>query len=601
MFISFLKEHKFSEYDFSHKLFPDVTDREYWDNFKVEGLIEKAESFLDYSWPIISATAFMEFKRSGNRLVMEKTFFERRHALSNLVFAELVENKGRFLPNIVNGIYAICEESFWGVSAHWHPETKICNIPDITKPYIDLFAAETAENIAMTYYLLNKPLSEYCPEILERMEYEIERRAKTPYLGNTDFWWMGYERRPNNWNPWILSNLLSVFLLTEKDKTRLETALSKMFTEIQHYYDALPADGGCDEGPAYWSKAGACLFEFLYEIKLATGGALNLFDDEKLRGVVSYMKKVHIKDANFICVADGTADPKSGAGPLIYAFGRETGQRDIVDLGSEVALSDPKNAHSVLGTRGESCRRKILSYDWICEIEKNGSKHVAHPPLELMSELQVACLRRGDWFLCAKGGHNQESHNHNDVGSFSLYYDGAPVLCDVGIGTYTKQTVSPQRYEIPWVRSLTHNIPVINGAEQKPGKEYRADTFTATEGGITVSFAEAYCADAGVDSLVREYSLSEDGLSFTDKFGYTSDRRKVREALLTSLDVEMDGNSAVIAGKYRVTADGATPKTEFISFEGDPKLMTPWKTEGVTRITFDFDNKSEITVKIAKI
>ena len=602
MFARFLKEHKISEYDFSHKLFPDITDRDYWDNFKAKGVIEEAESFLDYPWPIISAKDFMAFKKTGDRLGMEKIHFERRHALTSLVFAELVENKGRFIEQIVNGIFAICEESFWGVSAHWHPETRICNIPDVTKPYIDLFAAETGENIAMYYYLLNKSLSKYCPEILERMEHELERRVKTPYLENTDFWWMvGHDGNPNNWNPWILSNLLSVFLLTEKDKTRLETALSKMFIEIQRYYDALPEDGGCDEGAAYWTKAGACLFEFVYEIKLATGGALDLFDDEKLRGVAAYMKKVHIKDADFICVADGTAEPKSGAGPIIYAFGRETGQKDIEALGSEVALSDIENAHSVLGVRGENVRRGILCYDWIREIENKGLEPVAHSTLELMSELQVACLRCGEWFLCVKGGHNAESHNHNDVGSFSLYHDGAPVLCDVGIGTYTKKTFSPERYEIPWVRSLTHNLPVVNGAEQKPGRKYAADSFIATEGGITVSFAGAYGADAGADSLVREYSLTEDGLTFTDKLGYTSDRKQVKEALITCLDVEIDGNCAIIAGKYCVAVDGAVPKTEFISFEGDPKLMKPWKTEGVTRITFDFDNRSKITVKISKI
>ena len=401
MFVSFLKSHKLSDFDFSHKLFPSVEDREYWDSFRATGLIEDGEKYLGYSWPAITASSIMAFKKRGDRKVMENIHFARRHALESLVFAELCENRGRFIEDIVNGIYTTCEETFWGLSAHWHKEVR--NIPNQKEVNIDLFAAETAENIAMICYLLRKPLMEYCPEIIDRMEYELERRIKVPYLEHEDYSWMGYidtGRPPNNWNPWIISNVLSVFLLTEGDKDRLNTAIAKMFTEINFYFKGLPADGGCDEGPGYWTKAGACLFEFIYEMKLATDGALDLFDNEKLRGVVSYMKKVHIKDAKFICVADGTADPKNGVGPIIYAFGRETGQKDIESLGSEIVLSDKKNVHNLQGIRGESYRRKIWTFDWVNEIEKSDVEPIEHPAVELLRDLQVACLREGDWFLC---------------------------------------------------------------------------------------------------------------------------------------------------------------------------------------------------------
>ena len=601
MFKAFLEKHSLSEYDFSHKLFPDITDRKYWDNFKVNGVIEAAETKLDYAWPVITASAFMAFKRDGDRLAMENIHFARRNALASLVFGELCENRGRFIPQIVNGIFAICEESFWGLSAHLNPESKYGNIPAPNEPYVDLFAAETAENLVMAWHLLKKPLSEYCPEIIERIEYELDVRIKIPYLEHREYWWMGYDQRTNNWNPWILSNLLSVFLFTEKDRTRLDTALFKMFTEIQNYYDALPEDGGCDEGPGYWTKAGANLFEFVYEIKLATGSKLDLFDDEKLRGVVAYMKKVHIKDAYFICVADGTADPKSGVGPIVYAFGRETGQKDIEALGAEIALSDLKNAHSVLGTRGESYRRKMWNYDWLLEIEEKGLEPIRHPSIELISGLQLVCLREGDLLLCAKGGHNQESHNHNDVGSFSLYDNGAAVLCDVGIGTYTKQTFSDRRYEILWTRSLTHNVPEINGVEQKFGREFAADLFDAKEESVKVSFAGAYPEEAAVSSLTREYKLEADSLTFNDKFNFTTDKKQVIETLVTCLDVKIEGNSVILGDKYLITAEGGTPSTEFISFEGDLKLIKPWGREGVTRIAIAFDDKEEINVKISRI
>jgi len=41
------------------------------------------------------------------------------------------------------------------------------------------------------------------------------------------------------------------------------------------------------------------------------------------------------------------------------------------------------------------------------------------------------------FYFSAMGGHNDESHNHNDVGTSILIYNGNPVLVDVGSGAYT--------------------------------------------------------------------------------------------------------------------------------------------------------------------
>ena len=88
--------------------------------------------------------------------------------------------------------------------------------------------------------------------------------------------------------------------------------------------------------------------------------------------------------------------------------------------------------------------------------------------------LAIRTLRRG-FYLAAKGGHNAESHNHNDVGNFIVYADGRPVLIDAGVGTYTAKTFSPQRYEIWTMQSAYHNLPTINGFLQKDGRQFRAE------------------------------------------------------------------------------------------------------------------------------
>ena len=59
-----------------------------------------------------------------------------------------------------------------------------------------------------------------------------------------------------------------------------------------------------------------------------------------------------------------------------------------------------------------------------------------------LPDLQLRIYQQAGMILVAKGGHNGESHNHNDVGSFMLYVDGEPVILDAGNMTYTAKTFS---------------------------------------------------------------------------------------------------------------------------------------------------------------
>lgn len=106
------------------------------------------------------------------------------------------------------------------------------------------------------------------------------------------------------------------------------------------------------------------------------------------------------------------------------------------------------------------------------------------------------------FFFAAKGGNNQESHNHNDVGSCILYYNALPVLIDAGVGTYTRQTFGPERYTIWTMQSDYHNLPLINGTSQKNGREFAAHSqqykATAKTVSYQVDIARAYPQEANV-------------------------------------------------------------------------------------------------------
>jgi hypothetical protein len=100
-------------------------------------------------------------------------------------------------------------------------------------------------------------------------------------------------------------------------------------------------------------------------------------------------------------------------------------------------------------------------------------KDVWLPDIQVMAARDQEGTTDG-FYLAAKGGHNDESHNHNDIGNFVVYYDGQPLIIDVGRGTYTRKTFSSDRYDIWYNCSDYHNTPTIGEVTQAPGPEYRA-------------------------------------------------------------------------------------------------------------------------------
>ncbi len=110
--------------------------------------------------------------------------------------------------------------------------------------------------------------------------------------------------------------------------------------------------------------------------------------------------------------------------------------------------------------------------------------------------------RRGGLYVAAKGGHNGESHNHNDIGNFIVYADGEPEIIDVGNCVYTAKTFGAERYELMNTRSSNHNVPLIGGMEQVCGRQHAAKDVRADENGVRMDIAGAY--PERVISLIRK-------------------------------------------------------------------------------------------------
>jgi len=168
-------------YDTSNpwKPFPGYEDRDAWNNLPEivkKAHLRAAEEALDYSWPILPATLYMEYARSGNRSNFQSVYFERRSKLANLVIGEMIEGKGRYFDQILNGIWAICEESTWCIPAHISSQSiGFTPLPTFGEDVVDLFAAETGTTLSWTWYFLKDQLEAITPVIIQRMEHEINK------------------------------------------------------------------------------------------------------------------------------------------------------------------------------------------------------------------------------------------------------------------------------------------------------------------------------------------------------------------------------------------------------------------------------------------
>lgn len=577
--------------------FPKADEHDQWqkipDNIRISH-IQQAEKHLNCDWETPKASVFLEFVRTGNRSNYQRTSFGRRIKLTELVLAECMEGQGRFLDDILNGIWAICEETYWGVPAHVSLQSRRQGLPDVTEPTVDLFAAETGMLLAWIDYLLGSELDKISPLIRERIHHEVQRRIISVNLERDDFWWMGSSgTKVNNWNPWICSNWLTAVLILEKDSERRIQSIHKIMRCLDNFMNSYPKDGGCDEGPSYWNRAAGSLYDCLELLHSASKGKIDIFDKPLIREMGKYIYHVYINGPYFVNFADAPA--KLNPNPsLIFRYGKSI--KDEKMIGFAAFLAEEQNLGENIITESIGSLGRVLPLLFHLDELFNAK---AREPLardNWLPELQVMTARtkegsHEELYVAAKGGHNNESHNHNDVGNFIIYADGYPALIDVGVETYTAKTFSDKRYEIWTMQSAHHNLPTINGSMQKNGIQFKAtDVSYKADRNKTVfslDISKAYPDEAQIQSWKRSITLNR-GLNVTirDEYELSQASNHLQLTLMSWRKPELVKNGTI---RLQNPEEIKEAKTVFIMYDRnrfdvnfetvplkDPKLQASW-------------------------
>jgi hypothetical protein len=502
--------------------YPAYANRAGWDAFTgslKQKLIADGEKYLTYEWAVVKASDYLEYERSGSRVAMENPFGANNTALSRLVFAELAEGKGRFMDQIINGVWHDCEMSSWSLSAHLPVQKSKRSLPDYNEQIIDLTSGDLGSFLSWTWYFFHEAWDKVNPIISSKLRKNIQDRILDPYMARSDYWWQAFHAKPgtlvNNWNPWCNSNVLACFLLMEENKDKLAAAVHRTMTSVDQFINYVKEDGACEEGPSYWGHAAGKLYDYLQLLSNATNGRITIFDVPMIKSMGEYISRSYVGDGWVVNFADASA--KGGGEPgLIYRYGKATGSREMQQFAAY--LIKQKNGYEISADRDFfRTMENLASYNAVLQEQPA----LTEAPYTWYPQTQVCYIKIKDFFFAAKGGYNNESHNHNDVGSFSLYVDETPVFIDAGVGTYTRQTFSNERYNIWTMQSNYHNLPMINGMPQKFGAEYKAKDaqFDARKRSFSLNISDAYTKDAAVKKWKRSYVLSDKNrLVISDEF-----------------------------------------------------------------------------------
>ncbi|MGV8090576.1 MAG: hypothetical protein AB2L24_01745 [Mangrovibacterium sp.] len=500
------------------------TNRAIWDKLLKSG---KYDDFLsemeNFSFPPFSEPDYFSLSdgtasSSGRGLSMMR---RRAAGLAQVTWAECLENKGRYTKMVEDGLRDILNQKSW-VSPR--VDRGFRNYKGLAYT-IELTSSLYAHTIAQTLHLMGDKLS---PGLRKDAKDALYKRIFNPLLSKIrsqkddpeiD---SGFLTATHNWNHVCLAGAVGAALAVIEDK--YERAL---FAWAGEYYSqnglaGFGEDGYCSEGIGYYSYGFGHFIVLRECILQATNGTLDLFRNQKVRDIAWYAPKIEILNGVYPAISDSQVGGKPDDG-IMYYLSRNLGmglekydtltfEGRTYDNRRDVMLAFPNSASlSSLGSTAEKSSSSLRSF-----FEQTGVL-IVRPHPDSSCRLGVAF----------KGGNNEENHNHNDVGSYTLVLGDEILAGDPGAIPYTNNIFNPEyRYTYKTVSSYGHPAPLVAGKQQQPGINARGvvtnKSFSECKDALTLDIRSAYDVP-GLTHLERTMTYSRSGkgeVSFEDDFSF---------------------------------------------------------------------------------
>lgn len=571
-------------------------NRTVWDqlyrNPKYFQVIKTAEGYLNKPFPAWNDEQYLLYFTKGTRPEGEKMMGNRLAWLAPLVWAECLENKGRFIPTIQMVLNELIHQKSWSLPAHDKNKQNI----EGRNYTVDLGAAGFAQNVAQAVYLLDDKLT---PELRAEVLSQMYKHVFAPVLrsvatGNKYSYWLTVT---SNWNSVCLAGVTGAALAIIPD--RQERA--KFVTIAERYSKNSVAgftdEGYCTEGLGYYEYGFGKYVLLRESIWQATNHAIDLFADPKIKRIAAYAPNLEIVNGIYPTIADCHVGIKAPAAILWYCSRNlDLGLKkynDLTFVGTANLCEDLMHAFP----NSASERKVDASTSKLAPGERSYFKE-AGVLIERPSAGSQAIIG-----AALKGGNNNEIHNHNDVGSFSITVGDEMLMGDPGGPSfYTAKTFGPERYSYKLLASYGHPVPLVAGTQQHEGASAKAQilstAFTDKEDRFAMDISSAY-AVPDLNKLLRTFTYNRNGLgslTVKDDFEFKT-KQSFELALITRAkwkqiapdQIEFEGRQQKMIATIK-TKNGFTVKSETIE-ENAPvftriALVLPAAAAGTVTVVF---------------
>ena len=517
-----------------------IEDRAAWeemvkrnDYYKV---VKEAEELLEKEMPQLTDELFLRFTTIGDRQACDKVNHERIQRIDIFTQAECIENSGRFLKAYEESVRSICSQKTWVMTAH---DQQLDNFygRDIT---LDLGSTMLSWELATADYLLGNRVNR---EIRLLIKENIQKRILEPFKAmvigeKTPDWWL---TTTNNWNAVCLAGVVGTAITLVESREERAIYIAAYEKYIRNYLEGFTNDGYCSEGLGYW---GYGFSHFIYGaeiVRQATAGHIDLFNDKKVKSAALFGLRTEVINSIYPSIADCGFGKKPLLDNMYFISKRYgLGLKSWEENKSVFSFSRSLYAIMQIYFMDESANDKY-------SLEENKDEKMR----SWFAEAGVLVCRPGSEVDCQmgavlKGGHNNEHHNHNDLGNFIVVIDRSQLIVDPGSTVYTSRTFSKDRYLSNILNSYGHSVPVIAGRLQSPYTNNYDDTefpykaevvsaeFSDNEDRLVLDLKKAYEVES-LEKLERKFiysRLQKGALTVMDEFKF-SIPQSFETALLT--------------------------------------------------------------------
>ena len=476
----------------------------------------------------------------------------------------------------------------------------VCNFPNWNpRHYLDV--AEMTTAVAIAYDWLYDVFS---PATKELVVTSIKTKAldivlKEYETGNSE----SYVKRETNWNVvcntgMVLGALAIAEYYPEEAGTIIKNAVKYVPNCMRHF----APDGVCYEGPGYWGYTNIYLSMLLKALNDNFGQDFGLSALEGVdKTVLYYIHSTSPAGKVFNFANSGGTEPD--AGPIYFFFSKHFKQPEVAAFYRKILSSQL--------TRTRLPRwHFFLALPWFDNAVFD--QQAPLPKLAVYKGINDIVVFNGNKnaqnfiYLIAKSGDPTKAHQQMDVGTFIVETNGVRWSDDLGADNYSlpgfwDYKPGGQRWSYFRNSNFSHNTLSIDGQIQYSAGNADVVDYDAkaAQPYATIDMSALYKGQA--QSVLRTFRLLDDTkITVTDKVELLSSAQTLQWSMITSADIECNGNEAKLSkdGKTFFLKIISPSSAQFASKEAKTFTEAERPVTGYRLLTVSITGKQQQTIEI---